>query len=117
MHLVGTTKALSSFKVFDCKDAFNVILGKPWLKAVQAQHDYITDTITIGNEGEQEAITNILETSPNNVTSGINPVMLSNAGEFRQENNEETEQEQEQTPEYGKTAENTLEEQLANEWS
>ena len=28
---VGGIEAESSFKVFDCKGAFDVILGKPWL--------------------------------------------------------------------------------------
>ena len=53
---VGMTSALSRFEVFDCKGAFDVILGKPWLKAVRAQHDYVTDKITIGAEGKQEVI-------------------------------------------------------------
>jgi len=43
---VGETGALSSFEIFDCKGAFDVILGKPWLKAVRAHHDYVTDEIT-----------------------------------------------------------------------
>jgi hypothetical protein len=60
---VGGTGALSSFEIFDCKGAFDVILGKPWLRAVRAQHNYITDEITIGNEGEQEVITNGLGTN------------------------------------------------------
>jgi transposase InsO family protein len=59
---VGGIGALSSFEIFDCKGAFDVILGKPWLKEVRAQHDYVRDEITIGNVGEQEVITNLLDT-------------------------------------------------------
>ena len=33
------------------------------MKAVRAQHDYVTDKITIGAEGEQEVILNVLETN------------------------------------------------------
>ena len=58
---VGGTGALSRFEIFDCNGAFDVILGKPWLKAVRALHNYSTDEITIGKDGEQETITNILE--------------------------------------------------------
>jgi hypothetical protein len=66
---VGETGALSRFEIFDCKGAFDVILGKPWLRAVRAQHNYITDKITIGREGEQEVITNILDTNDNEETT------------------------------------------------
>jgi hypothetical protein len=59
---VGDTGALSRFEVFDCKGAFDVILGKPWLREVRAQHDYVTDKIIIGEEGRQEVISNILDT-------------------------------------------------------
>ena len=59
---VGGTGALSRFEIFDCKGAFDVILGKPWLKEVRAQHDYVTDRITIGETGQQEVISNILNT-------------------------------------------------------
>jgi hypothetical protein len=82
---VGGTGALSSFENFDCKGAFNVILGKPWLKAVRARHDYVTDEITIGREGEQEVIVNslgtnqdetkVLQTTPTS-PSYITPVVL-----------------------------------------
>ena len=58
---VGGTGAPSCFEIFDCKNAFDVILGKPWLKAVRAQHNYVTDEIVIGAEGEQEVITNMLD--------------------------------------------------------
>ena len=59
---VGGTGALSHFEIFDCKGAFDVILGKPWLREVQAQHDYVTDSITIRKDGQQETIANILDT-------------------------------------------------------
>ena|SRR5882762_2068878 len=55
---VGKIGAPSSFEVFDCGDAFNVILGKPWLKAVKAIHDYLTDEITISRNGESDTILN-----------------------------------------------------------
>lgn len=49
---VGDTEASGRFEIFDCRGAFDVILGKPWLIAVRAQHDYTTDKITIGRDGE-----------------------------------------------------------------
>jgi hypothetical protein len=55
---VGKVGARSSFEVFDCGDAFDVILGKPWLKAVKAKHDYSTDEITISHNGESDIISN-----------------------------------------------------------
>lgn len=69
---VGGTSAISHFEVFDCKGAFDVILGKPWLKAVRAQHNYVTDKITIGNNGEQEVIMNILDRKE--PTENTNPI-------------------------------------------
>ena len=69
MVQIGGTGALSCFKVFDCRGAFDVILGKPWLKAVRAQHDYVTDRITIGEVGRQEIISNILDTSEDELQS------------------------------------------------
>ena len=74
---VGGTGALSCFEIFDCKNAFDVILGKPWLKAVRAQHDYVTDEIVIGADGEQEVITNILDDESVNKTSP--PTLLNEA--------------------------------------
>jgi hypothetical protein len=55
---VGKVGAPSSFKIFDCGDAFDVILGKPWLKAVKAKHDYSTDEIAISHNGENDIIRN-----------------------------------------------------------
>lgn len=56
---VGGTETQSTFEVFDCKNAFDVILGKPWLKQVKAIHDYSTDTITIKDGEERVELTNI----------------------------------------------------------
>ncbi|KIM71667.1 hypothetical protein PILCRDRAFT_16839 [Piloderma croceum F 1598] len=58
MVKVGKVGALSSFEVFDCSDAFNIILGKPWLKAVKAKHNYLTDEITISHNGKSDIISN-----------------------------------------------------------
>jgi len=55
---VGKVGTPSSFEVFDCGDTFDVILGKPWLKAVKATHDYSTDEITISHNGESDIILN-----------------------------------------------------------
>jgi hypothetical protein len=52
------------FEVFDCQGAFDVILGKPWLRAVKAIHDYDTDEITISHKGSQQTITNSLLPQP-----------------------------------------------------
>ena len=96
----GGTGALSCFEIFDCKDAFNVILGKPWLKAIRAQHDYITDEITIGADGEQEVLTNILNTSvTKTVTPPLNDVAIPN------------------TPQQQETIETTADNQLSEEWA
>jgi transposase InsO family protein len=100
---VGGTGALSSFEVFDCKGAFDVILGKPWLKEVRAQHNYVTDKITIGKEGQQEVISNILDT-PKVETPSINAEKITPT---------------EQTPreETSTAPETPPEEQLAKEWA
>ena len=55
---VGNIGAPSWFEVFECGNAFDVILGKPWLKAVKAVHDYSTDEITITHDGESKTIPN-----------------------------------------------------------
>ena len=105
MVQIGGTGALSCFEVFDCRGAFDVILGKPWLKAVRAQHDYVTDRITIEEVGRQEIISNILDTSedelqsPNTRTEEATPT--------------------EQTPQTKVSYEQETppEEQLAREWT
>src|SRR6266481_3728821 len=44
---VAGTKMAQTLEVFDSKGAFQVILGKPWLRDIQAIHRYRTDQITI----------------------------------------------------------------------
>ncbi|KAF8056987.1 hypothetical protein FPV67DRAFT_1401614, partial [Lyophyllum atratum] len=44
---VGGTTVTTTFEVFDCGNAFDVILGKPWLKQMRAIHDYETDHILL----------------------------------------------------------------------
>ena len=44
---VGSVETESTFEVFECKGAFEVILGKPWLRQVKGTHEYETDTIRI----------------------------------------------------------------------
>src|SRR6266481_2994278 len=44
---VAGTKTAQTLEVFDSKGAFQVILGKPWLRDVQAIHRYRMDQITI----------------------------------------------------------------------
>jgi hypothetical protein len=55
---VGGTTTRCTFEVFDCNNAFDIILGKPWLKAVKAIHYYEQDEIVIGQNGEQELLVN-----------------------------------------------------------
>ena len=58
MVQVGSIGVSSWFEVFKCGNAFNIILGKLWLKAVKAMHNYSTDEITITHDGETETIPN-----------------------------------------------------------
>jgi hypothetical protein len=44
---IGGTTSHTHFEVFNCGQAFNVILGKLWLQEVRAVHDYASDTIRI----------------------------------------------------------------------
>jgi hypothetical protein len=55
---IGGTNSRTHFAVFDCKGAFDVILGKPWLREVDAVHYYKTDTITINAGTTQTTIDN-----------------------------------------------------------
>ncbi|KZP33358.1 hypothetical protein FIBSPDRAFT_680313, partial [Athelia psychrophila] len=55
---VGTVSAQSWFEVFDCKGAFDIILGKPWLQQVEAVHYYATDELVISHADTSETITN-----------------------------------------------------------
>ncbi|KAJ7810015.1 hypothetical protein B0H14DRAFT_2292862, partial [Mycena olivaceomarginata] len=52
---VGGVRVSAWFEVFDCGDTFDVILGKPWLHAVRATHDYNQDQIHI-QTGDGEAV-------------------------------------------------------------
>ena len=65
MVRVRSIGAPSWFKVFECGNAFNIILGKPWPKAVKAMHNYSTDKITITHNGETKTIPNSA-TQPSN---------------------------------------------------
>src|SRR6266481_3122557 len=55
---VADAQVTQSFKVFDSNGAFEVILGKPWLRSVQAVHCYKTDEITITTKGKMAILTN-----------------------------------------------------------
>lgn len=71
---VGGVEAWSTFEVFDCGDAFDVILGKPWLREVSAIHNYATDTITITDGPNTTNLTNNTEDPENDVVSTDSPV-------------------------------------------
>ena len=53
-----------SCEVFESNSAFQVILGKPWLRSVQAIHKYDTDEITIQVQGQMTTITNEEDVDP-----------------------------------------------------
>ncbi|KAF8231214.1 hypothetical protein L208DRAFT_1196038, partial [Tricholoma matsutake] len=55
---VGGTTARCTFEVFDCNNAFDVILGKPWLRTVKAIHYYEQDRIVIGQEWNMDILVN-----------------------------------------------------------
>jgi len=88
---VGGTEAESVFEVFDCKGAFDVILGKPWLRKVRAIHDYFTDIITIGTDTHQEALVNSIPLQsppslmPIEITIATNEQVLEHPEEQEQE--------------------------------
>jgi hypothetical protein len=107
---VGGTGAPSRFEIFDCKGAFDVILGKPWLKAVRAQHNYVTDEITIGKEGEQEVITNVLDTDTKKDDPPLQPPSPNDAKPKPQLENT-------QTTSPTNTIETPTDDQLAAEWA
>lgn len=65
---VGGIAASDWFEVFDCKGAFDVILGKPWLQKVKGVHDYETDEIHI-QMGEQHMVLENEETNPEKSTT------------------------------------------------
>jgi hypothetical protein len=53
---VGGVETESTFEVFECQGAFEVILGKPWLRQVKATHEYETDTIRIPTADHDQTI-------------------------------------------------------------
>ena len=65
---IGGTKSHTHFAVFNCKGAFDVILGKPWLKEVDAVYYYKTDTITINTGTNQTTIDNKEQNTNNRFT-------------------------------------------------
>ncbi|KAF8468739.1 hypothetical protein JB92DRAFT_3291275 [Gautieria morchelliformis] len=50
---VANVTKTQSFDIFKSNGAFKVILGKPWLQAVKAMHDYEVDELTIEEEARQ----------------------------------------------------------------
>jgi len=50
------------FLVFDCRGAFDVILGKPWLHEARAIHYYATDTLVISTDTNTATINNTEDT-------------------------------------------------------
>jgi hypothetical protein len=58
IRIAGTTSR-THFAVFDCNRAFDVLLGKPWLKEVKAIHNYDTDVISIPSDTGITEVTNI----------------------------------------------------------
>ena len=55
---VAGAKVMQSFEVFDSNGAFEIILGKLWLKSVRATHHYTTDEITIVTDDRAATLTN-----------------------------------------------------------
>ena len=55
---VAGTKVMQSFEVFNSNGAFEIILGKPWLKSVRVMHHYTTDEITIAMDDRAAMLTN-----------------------------------------------------------
>ena len=68
----------SWFEVFECDSAFDVILGKPWLKAVKAIHNYSTDEITITYDGNSNTIPNSAAHLDDKIHSVITPTKEDN---------------------------------------
>jgi hypothetical protein len=55
---VGGVSVFSSFEIFKCDGAFDVLLGKPWLHSVQALHNYETDEIRIQSSEHKTVLYN-----------------------------------------------------------
>ena len=75
---VGNVGSPSWFKVFECDGAFDVILGKRWLRAVKAIHDYSTDEITITYDGNSDTIPNSAAHLDDKIHSVITPTKEDN---------------------------------------
>ncbi|KAF8521493.1 hypothetical protein JB92DRAFT_2707534, partial [Gautieria morchelliformis] len=60
---VANVMKTQSFEIFESNGAFEVILGKPWLQAVKARHDYEADELTIEGGDKTATIGNTLEES------------------------------------------------------
>ena len=96
---VGGIEAESAFEIFDCKGAFDVILGKPWLRKVRAIHDYFTDTITIGTDTQREALINSVPPQPPSSLMPIDVTATTNEQDPGQLDEQEQESEEvEQRP-------------------
>lgn len=94
---MGGIEAESAFEIFDCKGAFNVILGKLWLKKVCAIHDYFTDMITIGTDTQREALINSTPPQPPSSLMPIDVTATTNEqdpGQFDEQEQESKEVEQ-----------------------
>ncbi|GLB45131.1 hypothetical protein LshimejAT787_2000360 [Lyophyllum shimeji] len=68
---VGGTELRSTFEVFDCGNAFDVILGKPWLRQMRAVHDYETDLILLCGPKSDETIANHADSSGRHTTPEV----------------------------------------------
>ncbi|KAJ6545922.1 hypothetical protein B0H10DRAFT_2243885 [Mycena sp. CBHHK59/15] len=55
---VGGVQATVWFEVFPCDEAFDIILGKPWLHSVRAIHNYETNEIWIRTVGQETVLQN-----------------------------------------------------------
>jgi len=53
---IAGAETTQSFEIFNSNGAFQVILGKPWLRGIQAVHKYETDLITIQMKGKTTTI-------------------------------------------------------------
>ena len=55
---IGGVQTHQVFEVFDTHGTFFVLLGHPWLNAVQAIQDFHEDTLTIGSNKEEVTLKN-----------------------------------------------------------
>ncbi|KAJ6506516.1 hypothetical protein C8R45DRAFT_773390, partial [Mycena sanguinolenta] len=55
---VGGVSASAWFEIFECGNAFDILLGKPWLHSVRASHNYETDEISIHSQGKKTLLAN-----------------------------------------------------------